>query len=512
MSQILHIFRKDARRHWLEILASLLLLAIHTWRVPHEWSANPYAFDPMRFLDGLTDVLVPVVWCFLIVRVVHGESLVGDRQFWVTRPYEWEKLLAAKVLFVAVFVNLPLFVAQVVLLWEAGFRVAPHLSGVLQMQIGIAGALLMPAVLAAVTKGLGQVVVVAIGAILAMIGIAALSSVIPSSQMSSANPVGEALKGAVLLAALLGAILWQYARRKTWPSRWLLLGAGSAMVVMQVATPYETLVARKYPLLKAGQQVPVQLAFAPVEPPVKKKEPSKGWLGEISVSIPLRVSGVAKGEAVTVDGVRVVLDGPGGILWNPGWKGEGYRLWPNEESTEVTFQLKKDFYEKVKATPLTAHISLALTQFKEKDLREAVVGDGQFAIPGVGLCRSELEWIMCRAPLREPNLMASIESSKTTCAAEETDKPLRPPRTVYALQWRGKSDFADPGISPIEVFSLYFEDFSVRQSQERTERLRFCPGTPMELGTPEEAGHSQVQLEAVGIKLEDYEQSRFTLR
>lgn len=216
-----------------------------------------------------------------------------------------------------------------------------------------------------------------------------------------------------------------------------------------------------------------------------------------------------------MDGARVVLDGPGGIHWNPGWKGGGFRLWPNEESSEVTFQLKKEFYEKVKGTPLTAHISLALTEFKETDLREIVVGDGQFAVPGVGLCRSELEWIMCRAPLRVPNLMASIESSKTTCAAEETDKPLRAARTVYTLQWTGNGDFAGPGISPIKVFPLYFEDFSVRQnSPEKNERLQFCPGTPMELGTSEEAGHSRVDLEAVGIKLEDYEMSRmgFVLR
>jgi len=30
--------------------------------------------------------------------VVHAESLVGDRQFWITRPYEWKKLLTAKAL------------------------------------------------------------------------------------------------------------------------------------------------------------------------------------------------------------------------------------------------------------------------------------------------------------------------------------------------------------------------------------------------------------------------------
>lgn len=40
-------------------------------------------------------------WVFLTLRVVHGETLVGDRQWWVTKPYEWWKLLLAKELFLS---------------------------------------------------------------------------------------------------------------------------------------------------------------------------------------------------------------------------------------------------------------------------------------------------------------------------------------------------------------------------------------------------------------------------
>jgi hypothetical protein len=35
--------------------------------------------------------------------VIHAEALVGDRRFWLTRPYEWKKLLGAKALFLLVF-------------------------------------------------------------------------------------------------------------------------------------------------------------------------------------------------------------------------------------------------------------------------------------------------------------------------------------------------------------------------------------------------------------------------
>src|ERR1700731_1370540 len=112
--QILHIFKKDVHRCWYEIAVSLLLLGIYTWREPHEWTETPFTFSLTSALLGWIPGLLVLSWIYLIVRVIHGETLVGDRQFWVTRPYEWEKLLAAKVLFVAAFVNAPLFIAQMI--------------------------------------------------------------------------------------------------------------------------------------------------------------------------------------------------------------------------------------------------------------------------------------------------------------------------------------------------------------------------------------------------------------
>ena len=89
MSQTLHIFRKDIRHHWPEILVSLLLLAAFVWHERAEWSGNFPSFSLLQILFSFVDTLLPLSWCLMIVRLVHEESLVGDRQFWVTRPYEW---------------------------------------------------------------------------------------------------------------------------------------------------------------------------------------------------------------------------------------------------------------------------------------------------------------------------------------------------------------------------------------------------------------------------------------
>ena len=126
MKQTLHIFAKDARRFWPEIAISIVTTAAFARIYPNQWlTPGLYAVSGwggfagpqgLQLLATVLAVLVPVSWLLLIARVIHGESLVGDRQFWLTRPYEWKQLLAAKVLFLLVFLYLPFVAAQLVLL------------------------------------------------------------------------------------------------------------------------------------------------------------------------------------------------------------------------------------------------------------------------------------------------------------------------------------------------------------------------------------------------------------
>src|SRR5882672_3547232 len=107
MSKILHIFKKDIRRHWLEILISLALLALYTRRELHLWqnSSDMFFSSPFSFLlsGSYIPFFLALSWVFLILRVVHSETLVGDRQWWVTKPYQWWQLLLAKLFFIFVF-------------------------------------------------------------------------------------------------------------------------------------------------------------------------------------------------------------------------------------------------------------------------------------------------------------------------------------------------------------------------------------------------------------------------
>src|SRR5437773_7825416 len=73
MSQTLHIFRKDIRHHWPEVLVSLLLLAAFVWHEPAEWSGNFPSFSLLQILFSFVNTLLPLSWCLMIVRLVHEE-------------------------------------------------------------------------------------------------------------------------------------------------------------------------------------------------------------------------------------------------------------------------------------------------------------------------------------------------------------------------------------------------------------------------------------------------------
>lgn len=136
MKQILHIFAKDARRFLPEIVVSLAITVAFTWIYPYQWRSEYigavaggsfFVPEEMTLLASCLTLLPPVSWWLLITRVIHAENLVGDCQFWITRPYEWPKLLAAKTLFLFGFLYLPLFLAQCVLLIQAGFHPLAYL-------------------------------------------------------------------------------------------------------------------------------------------------------------------------------------------------------------------------------------------------------------------------------------------------------------------------------------------------------------------------------------------------
>jgi energy-coupling factor transporter ATP-binding protein EcfA2 len=165
-----------------------------------------------------------------------------------------------------------------------------------------------------------------VGALLGMIW---LSQIVPSASIDSAAETVGATEWILLFAGIIAALGWQYARRKTWASRGVLLGSVVVIALIQVVTPYAKFVEAKYPFAE-DREPPAQIALEPVCETAKKSALQE-WLPETNLRIPLRISGIALGKVVMLNGTRVIIDAPNGNRLDPGWRAEWSDLWPEDQ-------------------------------------------------------------------------------------------------------------------------------------------------------------------------------------
>jgi hypothetical protein len=509
MSQLLHIFKKDVRHHWIEILASLALLAAYTWHVIHQWGADP----PGGLQDLLWKavmVLLPASWCLVVIRVIQDESLVGDRQFWITRPYEWASLAGAKLLSALVFIHVPLLIAQIIMLNRAGFPADHYVKGLLWLQMLIFFSIVLTSSVAAVvTSGIVQVLLSVVGLALYLFAMAELSDLFPGSNMPSSNQISDYWSIGSLAAVALFIIVMQYGWRKTWVSRLIILGL-ALFGIVATFTPNFSKLSDVYPLPGPGEQPAVHLAVLAKGsvPATKEEAPITGQ--KVTLVFDLIASQVEAATVGALDGMTVTLNVPNGPSWNSNWIGDYNRFYPGDEKTSVSVAVDRKFFDANKNTPLDVHFAFAITGYRETNIRKITAGPGMFPIDGIGICWVDERGfgearIGCRAPLREPSLIARVDSSASTCLPQRGDDPALH-ESLYAWLSNGDPDPADFGISTVKFFDFDFSpQFSASEGSGRSKSpLSVCVGTPFTIARPEIFQHVHVDADLHGVKLSDY--------
>ena len=304
MSPILNILRKDIRALWIEILLVLAATIAFIWTGrPERLPADMYAYSILPHLDYSMGELLQFLRCLLIARLVHQEPLIGDRRFWITRPYSWRSLLAAKALFLLLFAVAPGACADCALLGFAGFSPMSFVPQLLAHQALLAALLIVPFfAIAAVTRNLWQ--------------FAASSICLFVLWFLVIRPQPEAatwfrLPGilVVISAAALTVIWLQYARRRTAAARIVMIGAVAAVAGISMMPLPDALVSLRY----AADRTGVALAFdtAPFE--IAEDFPP-------ALEIPLKIAGLPEGVEFQLDGTRVRMEAPGGKTADSGWQ------------------------------------------------------------------------------------------------------------------------------------------------------------------------------------------------
>jgi hypothetical protein len=486
VSQILNIFKKDVWHHWPEVLASWALLAVYAWDQPRKWANQT---SDIRLVSGLLNMLPALLvlsWAFLIARLVQGESLVGDRQFWITRPYVWHKLLAAKLLSMLMFIHVPLFISQIVLLKLGKFPVVTSLWGLVEIQLMFVLILLAGVLaIAVVTSGIGQASLALVIVFLLILGIAGISSLVPNSGMVDDL---DGVQGLLYTGCCITVILLQYIRRRTLLSRLVILGTIALIVLVLVFTPYERIIRHNYPLATKDHPLPARLTFDPSLSFAHEQKQPGGWIeDEIQLELPFQVADLDAKSIVQIQAIRLDLELPGGRRWTSHWHSLSNVLSYGRTRTWPGISIEKRLYDKIKDTPVKAHVSLGMRSFRLRGATPVTVVGDRTSLPGNAQCVDDmsLNWLRCFSALRRPKpvfIVAELPNAECRVAREATadESWAASPATYYDLASDSGPDF---DLSPVQDFSIglsrfyFFEDHEIR--------LPVCSGTRLLVSKPE---------------------------
>jgi hypothetical protein len=396
MRLMLHIFKKDARRLWWEIAVSMAVLAVLAGFESLRTDAVPGS------LETFLTLVVPAVWAFVVVLVIQGEGPVGDRQFWVTRPYPRGVLLGAKALALVAFIHVPSFVADCAILVARGFNPLGYLPALFAKQVTLAIAVTVPAAaLAAVTRNLVQFVpaaVVVVGAVIFVDG-----TLIPPELFWTSPGAAQRIIPLVCAAVAGAAILsLQYFRRRANLARGLAVAALLAAGLIYIFIPREYVFRTQCALwgLRVYPQ-PASTGVVIVRDPVVEQHLTRGLFRTTALlSIPVQLSGMdqtigASGRYSEQLDLEVI--GMNGAKWKGpyfsfSWQStRGRVLFNGQGRASIFLMLDRAFYDRIEDAKVTIRGRVGLTFYRRHEPVRMPALSASKPVPALGRCSSFIE-------------------------------------------------------------------------------------------------------------------------
>lgn len=479
MKQTLHLFRKDLRQFWLETLMAVFVVFGAAFTDRYLWindpnDVMPFAWrvthDPLRLLAYAFVILMPVSWWLLIERIVHAEALIGDKQFWITRPIDWKSLLSAKLLFIFVFLYLPFAIAQWIEISRAGFPILSNLPGLLFLFILITGILVVPMLtLAVLTRNFTRSLFSLLGLILAVAAIAYAANKFAPNNVSA--PFSDRFSIPVLLVVAGFAIVIQYARRMASLARAVLLPLPIVIALIAIFMPNASIVESAYPRPAHFVIDPVHLS--PASGAIVRRGSDDGIL---ELVFPMNADGVASNHAVLIENILGIIED---ASWNSDWQAVYNRnILPGNYHTELVLHLKSKDYERLRTSSHTLILHFALTEVQAEKVTTIDHPNQDFSIPSFGICAPSVmnryfdddRSIRCRSALHSPDLtLIRTTGSIGGCDAQASQNEI----PIGAWDGSLNNDPAEFGLTSVWNHSIYL----VNQTADT--KVARCPNRPL---------------------------------
>lgn len=497
MSLLTHIFRKDVRHFWPEILINLVLFIAFAWAAPFGWSTG-FEMQEYRIVPFFLRLLLPLGWLFLISRAVHDEALAGDRQFWITRPYPWQALLLEKFLFLVTFLNLPLFLTQLYLLHHAGLPIGPALGALLLYQLLIEAVFVLPFIaLAVITASFGRHLLLVLGALLYIALTGTLAAWITGQRMSPPYIDGSA--ALIVVSALLAIVIFMYARRQLNAGRLILLGLPPVVMLLFVIAPLTALVHHAFPAKNTGDSL--TLDDNPAELQQGQGAPVLVDHRNVLLQLPLVFHGTRAAQAAVAKGVQVTLTTEDGFRWSSPFQASQTALY-TQKTAHLDVQIPLRIYQRLAGKPVNLQFHAAVTSYAPGPAATVVIPQtGNLALPDGGTCTQDplRNFLSCRYALRHPapaEMHFDVQDVPCARTAAKHDFPRYTLSSETNLQ---------PDFDPVELQGIQFNTFKQDPDAATTASLQYlCPNAHASFAQERQLWQQVLTLSQTHFELDPY--------
>jgi hypothetical protein len=502
MKQALHIFLKDMRRAWPYAAIVLAITAALAYLTPKYTPVFGLGGSRLNGTVNILQFLLPVAWWFTIAHVVHGEALVGDRQFWVTRPYSWRSLFLAKVLFCAVFLSVPLLAQDFIVLSAADFPPAKMIPELLWRHCWLAAVIMLPAfVLAALTRNMRQFVLACLSLVIALLVPGLVESSYPSKPLlgnlmdlrrsAAISWIEDWGPGVLIIAGALALVLWQYARRRTAHARAIVLAAYALNLASTIWSARPILPAVWESNVPDARYPDVAVAFAPARGRLSRLGAS-GAPNKVQIDIPIELTG-RKRDLLRYDIAAVRIQPAQGSAWSPN-RNSYIGVARREDADWIELLLDGEDFQLLNREPVKIHAMLGVTVYEEQTSTQLRPGAGWNKVAGFGHIAlvddygSTMLW--WRSPLHSP-------SGRFLCSIRD------PASEMYQAEWTAMYPPVSDNlhISPVISFAA---DFQPDKSARMFRPLRLPRDAVAEFTLQRPLALVRKDLQIAGLRLEDY--------
>jgi hypothetical protein len=444
------IFKKDARLLWpiAALVAVLQACATIPWHLIDEGMRTSQVSMLAQLLPALALLGIVVT----VVLAVHQDPIPGARQDWLIRPIRRLDLAAAKLLFVLLMVQAPLWVVDVGAGLAGGFTLSAAAIAATAHNAQIMCLFALPAMmLGAVTRTFGEALIVAIGAVIAFAGITQVaSSTFPGMyQILDDNGTDwmfiAAFDGLALIVSV-AVLAVQYSARRTTLARALAV-AGGALLVCAVFMPWRLafgIQAAVSPQPAAARAITVQ--FDP-QAPRHRTPAGAAASGVPMLHVPLRVSDIPADSSVLMDWADIRIIGLDGVTL---YEGQVHRQFDGRTMFDSRFEVRAghddgpihsvdhsillppNVYARLADRQVRMAIDYSLTLFGPAATYSLPTKSGPEWLPGLGQCRTAIDpegddaVVGCRSTTQQsPCLSVYLEDPATGLKNPELHNCIR---------------------------------------------------------------------------------------